>query len=203
MRKSVLLLLWTVAALLVSLRYRVRGEGREHVPAAGAVLLLGNHVSWMDWLLVQIALRRRLLRYMMERAIYEWKALGWMFRLGRTIPVSPKASKQAFKEAVSALNAGEAVAIFPEGGISRHCEIEKFYRGFEIIASQSHRGEIVPFYIDGMCGSRWSYTRKTHAGGRRGLRRPVTVVFGAPMPLASSADTVRDAVMQLKDSIAQ
>ncbi|WP_345986662.1 1-acyl-sn-glycerol-3-phosphate acyltransferase [Sulfurimonas sp. HSL-1656] len=203
MRKWLLRLLWVAAALLISLRYRVRAVGRERVPAAGAVLLLGNHVSWLDWLLVQIALRRRLLRYMMERSIYESPVLRWMFRLGRTIPVSSKASKQAFEEAAAALNAGEAVGIFPEGGISRRCEIEKFYRGFEIIASQSHQGEIVPFYIEGMCGSRLSYTRKTHAGRRWSLRRPVTVVFGAPMPLGSSADTVRGAVMQLKDTIAQ
>jgi len=199
----VLWVLWVLTVLLLSLRYRVEAVGRENVPVSGPLLLLGNHVSWLDWFLVQAALRRRLLRYMMERSIYEWRALHWLFRLGRTIPVSSRASKEAFSEAAAALEAGEAVAIFPEGAISRRCEIEKFYRGFEIIASQSRGGVIVPFYIDGMCGSRWSYTRHDRSAGRHGLRRRVTVRFGAPMPLDSGADAVRGAVMHLKDSIAQ
>ena len=203
MRLGVLYVLWGVAALLLSLRYRVKAVGRDHVPPAGAVLLLGNHVSWLDWLLLQVALRRRLLRYMMERSIYARRGVRWACRLGRTIPVSSKASKEAFAEAVAALDAGEAVALFPEGGITRRCEIEKFYRGFEIIASQSKAGMIVPFYIDGMCGSRLAYSAGKEAGPKGVFRRPVTVCFGAPLPLASRAEAVREAVVQLKESLAQ
>lgn len=202
MRAWVLSLLWAAGALVLSLRYKITGIATEHVPAEGAVLLLGNHVSWLDWMLVQIPLHRRL-RYMMERSIYEWSALNWLFRLGRTIPVSKKASKGAFDEAINALENGDAMVVFPEGGISKSCEIEKFYRGFEIIASKSRAGTIVPFYIDGMCGSRWSYAPKERAVKPSGLRRQVTVVFGPPMPRNSTAETVRDAVIHLKDSIAQ
>jgi len=203
MRLWLLRALWVFAALLLAWRYRITAVGREHVPAEGALLLLGNHVSWLDWLLVQIALRRRMLRFMMERSIYEWRGLKWMFRLGRTIPVSAKASKGAFEAAVSALEAGEAVAIFPEGGITRSCDIEKFYRGFEIIASQSGKGTIIPFYIGGMCGSRWSYAPADFPVAPGGFRRRVTVVFGEPMPSDSRAQEVREAVKQLKDSLAQ
>lgn len=153
-------------------------------------------------MLVQIPLHRRL-RYMMARSIYEWRALNWLFRFSKTIPVSKKASKGAFNEAIKALDNGDAMVVFPEGGISKRCEIEKFYRGFEIIASKSCLETIVPFYIDGMCGSRWSYAPKERAVKPGGFRRHVTVVFGPPMPRNSTAEAVREAVMHLKDSIAQ
>lgn len=202
MRDLILTLLWRLASWVLLLRYKISALGTEHIPPEGAVLLLGNHVSWLDWMLLQIPLKRRL-RYMMARDIYDWKLLNWMFRLGRTIPVSPKASKGAFEAAVTALQNGDALAIFPEGAITRSCEIEKFYRGFEIIASKCPQTAIMPFYIDGMCGSRWSYAPAGRADKRGGLRRRVEIRFGAPMPADSSAETVRLAVIALKDSIAQ
>jgi acyl-[acyl-carrier-protein]-phospholipid O-acyltransferase/long-chain-fatty-acid--[acyl-carrier-protein] ligase len=202
MRAWILRLLWGMGALVLSLRYKITAVGTRRVPDEGALLLLGNHVSWLDWMLVQIPLRRRL-RFMMARSIYEWRALNWMFRLGRTIPVSPKASKGAFDEAITALNNGDAIVIFPEGGITKSGEIEKFYRGFEIIASKSRAGTIVPFYIDGMCGSRWSYAPQDRAVNPTGFRRRVTVVYGRPMPINSTAEAVRKTVMHIKDSSAQ
>ncbi len=199
LREGILALLWTLARLLLALRYRIVGEGTEHVPAEGPVLLLGNHVSWLDWMLVQIPLKRRV-RFMMDREIYEWRSLNWMFRLGQTIPVSPKAAKGAFAEAEKALKSGDVLAVFPEGHITRTCEIEKFYRGFEIIAKQVGEGVIVPFYIDGMCGSRWSYSRRRYVPFRSGLRRRVSVTYGEPLPMQSGAEAVRDAVIRLKET---
>ena len=193
-------LMWFIGGAILMLRYRIVAVGKENVPSEGTVLLLGNHVSWLDWMFVQLPLKRRL-RFVMDKNIYEWKSLHWMFRLGRTIPVSPRASKGAFEAAINALDLGEAVAIFPEGAITRSGEIGKFHRGFEIIAVKSRAVRIVPFYIDGMQGSLWSYTRRT----RRctGLRRRVTIVYGEPMPANSSADSVRSAVLNLKDTLAQ
>ncbi|MEJ2500603.1 MAG: 1-acyl-sn-glycerol-3-phosphate acyltransferase [Campylobacterales bacterium] len=120
MREGILRLLWGMGALVLSLRYKITAVGTEHVPDGGAVLLLGNHVSWLDWMLIQIPLQRRL-RYMMARSIYEWRALNWMFRLSRTIPVSPRASNGAFDDAINALDNGDAIVIFHEGGITNCC----------------------------------------------------------------------------------
>ncbi len=202
MHNRLLALAWRIGAALLSLRYAVVAVGAENVPEKGAVLLLGNHVSWLDWMLVQIPLRRRL-RFLMDRGIYEWKSLHWMFRFGRVIPISPRAAKGAFVAAQKALQSGEAVAIFPEGAITRSCETEKFYRGFEIIAQQVGQGVIVPFYIDGMCGSVWSYSAERYVPRRRGWRRVVTVVYGKPMPIGSDAAAVREAVVALKENFAQ
>jgi acyl-[acyl-carrier-protein]-phospholipid O-acyltransferase / long-chain-fatty-acid--[acyl-carrier-protein] ligase len=195
-------LLWRLGGTVIAVRYKIVTVGTEHVPGEGAVLLLGNHVSWLDWMLVQLPLRRRI-RFMMDRHIYAWKGLNWMFRLGRTIPVSPNAPKSALSEAGRALHEDEAVAIFPEGGITRSCKTEKFYRGFEIIASRSGTGVIVPFYIDGMCGSCWSPAPGHYTEKKALFRRRVTVVYGAPMPRESAADEVRERVMNLKEFLAE
>lgn len=201
LRHFALEFLWTIGEMIIRLRYDIRGIGTEHVPTNGAVLLLGSHVSWIDWILVQLPLRRRL-RFMMERRIYEWRWVNWIFRLGQTIPVSSTASKDAFSAAIDALRAEEALVLFPEGGIAKTVEVEKFHRGFEIIAAKSGQGEIIPFYIGGMGGSRWARAPKTVLSGWR-LRRRIVVRYGKPMPLSSSADAVRQAVIYLKDSIAQ
>lgn len=195
------LLAYVVKAIL-SLRYKVVAVGAELVPMDGPVLLLGNHVSWLDWAFVQLTAARPL-RFMMDKSIYEWKGLHWFFRLGDTIPVSASASKGAVISARSALEHGDAVVIFPEGGISRTCKIEKFYRGFEIIASTMDRGVIIPFYIDGMCGSRWSRSAQRFTPKRSGWRRVVTVTYGRAIPINSTAETVRENVLALKDSIAE
>lgn len=195
-------LLQYVIGAVLALRYKVVAVGAEHVPAEGPVLLLGNHVSWLDWALIQLPLKRPL-RFMIDRTIYEWKWLHWLFRLGGTIPVSPKASKGAIEAAQKVLQNAEAVVIFPEGGITRSCKIEKFYRGFEIIASKIEDGVIVPFYIDGMCGSRWSRSAERFTPRRKGWRRVVTIYYGVPLPKESGADTVRSNVNALKDSIAK
>jgi acyl-[acyl-carrier-protein]-phospholipid O-acyltransferase / long-chain-fatty-acid--[acyl-carrier-protein] ligase len=202
LRHYALEFLWLLAGMLMRVRYKIVCVGAEHVPVHGPVLLLGNHVSWVDWALVPLSLRRHL-RFMMDRRIYEWRWANWLFRLGGAIPVSASASKDAFKEAIGAMEEGASLVIFPEGGITRSGEIEKFYRGFEIIASKSGRGAIIPFYIDGMHGSIWSRTPKRFAAKRTGLRRVVTIVFGSPMPYDSPADTVKGAVIPLKDSIAE
>lgn len=195
-------LLQLAIGVVLSFRYKIIAVGKENVPPDGAVLLLGNHVSWLDWALVQLPLRRPL-RFMMDKAIYEWKFMHWFFRFGKTIPVSPKASKNAIAAARHALKDGDAVVVFPEGGITRTCEIEKFYRGFEIIASQIEEGAIIPFYIDGMCGSRWSESTKKFVPKRTGWRRVVTVCYGKPISLKSGAEHVRSHVIALKDSIAE
>lgn len=194
--------LWLLGSLLVRCRYAVTAEGAEHVPGRGPVLLLGNHVSWMDWILVQLPQKRRL-RFMMERRIYHWKLLHWMFRLGRTIPVSSRASKSAFEAAFTALQGGDALVVFPEGGMTERCEVEAFHRGFERIASRCGSGSIVPFYIHGMCGSRWSRTPGDYPDKGGGVRRHVIIRYGDPLPMNSSTETVREAVIRLKEPFAE
>ncbi len=192
-------LIWALIEMLLSLRYKIIYEGSEQIPKEGAVLMLGNHISWIDWILVQFAVERRI-RFVMERDIYHWKGVHRLWKLGRAIPISERASKDAFKEAREALSKGELLGVYPEGTISRNGETGPFRRGFELIAKGNH-GIITPYFISGIYGSKPFSRSKTWSVPERSLwRRVVRVRYGAPLPLASNADTVRTAVISLKDA---
>jgi len=187
-------LLWLIFEKLLSFRYDIRPIGLHHIPSKEAVLLLGNHISWIDWILVQIGISRRI-GYMMERSIYDMPFIRPIMQLGRVIPVSANASKDAFRSAQKRLQNNEIIGIFPEGSISSTGEIEKFYSGFEIVA-RGMDGVIVPFYIDGMDGSLFSRTSKK----RKWFRRRINIIYGAPLPMDSDSKTVYDAITHLKDN---
>jgi len=120
-----------------------------------------------------------------------------MFRKGETIPLSPRASKDAFKEAHKRLTNGKMVAIYPEGGISRDGELGKFYRGYEMIP-QNYDGVIIPFYIDGVFGSMFS-KHKPHKKKSFFKRRNIKVHFAKPVPKDTDAGELKDIIQQLKD----
>lgn len=187
-------LLWLFFEKLLSLRYDINPIGLHHIPSKGAVLLLGNHISWIDWIVVQIGIPRRI-GYMMERSIYDNPLIRPIVELGRVIPVSARASKDAFRVAQTRLQNNEIIGIFPEGGISATGKIEKFYSGFEIVA-RGIDGVIVPFYIHGMEGSLFSRTSKQ----RTWFRRRVRIIYGAPIPMDSDAKTVYDVITHLKEA---
>ncbi len=187
-------LLWLLFEKLLSVRYDIQPIGLHHIPSKGAVLVLGNHISWIDWILVQIGISRRI-GYMMERSIYDKPFIRPIMQLGRVIPVSANASKDAFRSAQKRLKNNEIIGIFPEGSISSSGEIGKFYSGFEIVA-RGMDGVIVPFYIDGMDGSLFSRTSKK----RMWFRRRINIIYGAPLPMDSDSKTVYDAITHLKDN---
>ncbi len=191
-------LLWLVFEKTLALRYEIVPIGLHNIPADGSVLLLGNHISWIDWILVQIGVERRI-GYMMERAIYEKRFIRPIMKLGGVIPVSSTAAKDAFKSAKIRLQQDKIIAIFPEGSISHDGEIGKLYPGFQIIA-QGSKGVIVPFYIDGIYGSIFSRAKKRHVPMSNLLRRRIRIIYGEPISMDSDAKTVYDAITQLKES---
>jgi acyl-[acyl-carrier-protein]-phospholipid O-acyltransferase/long-chain-fatty-acid--[acyl-carrier-protein] ligase len=179
--------------MLLRVRYNFEFIGLENIPK-GAVLLLGNHVSWIDWIILQIPLQRRI-NYMMDKEIYHWKFAHAIFKKGEAIPVSPKASKDALKEAYNRLKMGRIVAIFPEGEISKDSKLSKFHRGYELI-KKDYDGCIVAFYIEGMAGSIFSRTKKP----KFFKRRKVTLYFSKPLPKDIKADELKEIVEHLKDT---
>ncbi len=191
-------LLWLFFEKILSARYEVIPIGLHHIPTKGSVLLLGNHISWIDWILVQIGVERRI-GYMMERSIYDKGFIRPLMKLGRVIPVSSTAAKDAFRSAKKRLNNDEIIGVFPEGGISHDGELGKIYPGFQIIA-QGVEGVIVPFYIDGMYGSIFSRASKRHVPMSHWLRRRVRIIYGSPLPIDSDAKTLYDAITHLKET---
>jgi len=185
-----------IASLLIAQRYRLRVLGFEHLPREGGVLLLGNHISWLDWALVQIACPRPV-RFVMARAIYERWYLKWFLDFFGVIPVGGSASRSALEAVRKRLNAGEVVCLFPEGTISRSGHLAEFKRGYET-AAEGAAGVIVPFYLRGLWGSSFSRaSRRLRLLRRSGLRRDIVVAFGSPLPIDTPAETLKRRIFDL------
>lgn len=185
-----------IASLVITQRYRVEVIGFERIPQQGGVLLLGNHVSWIDWALLQIASPRPI-RFVMERALYERWYMKWALDSFGVIPIGAAASRDALAEVRASLNAGEVVGLFPEGAISRSGHLGEFKRGYEA-AVQGANGVIVPFYLRGLWGSAFSRSSGRLRSLRRGgIRRNIICAFGQPQPLSLPAEQLKRRVFDL------
>jgi acyl-[acyl-carrier-protein]-phospholipid O-acyltransferase/long-chain-fatty-acid--[acyl-carrier-protein] ligase len=182
--------------------YRIRIVGAENIPTRGAALLVANHVSHVDGFLIGSTMQR-FVRFMLWRPYYESKALGWFFRLLKSIPVGGGSAREtavSIRQAREELAAGHVVCIFPEGAITRTGNILPFKRGFERIA-EGLDVPVIPVHLDGVWGSIFSF-----AGGRffrkwpRRIPFPVTVSFGKPMPSTATAHEARQAIQELAPS---
>ncbi len=187
-----------IAAAVIARKYRLDVVGFEHVPASGGVLMLGNHVSWIDWAILQTACPRQI-RFVMERGIYERWYLKWFFDLFGVVPIARSASRESLESVTRLLDAGEVVCLFPEGTISRTGHLVEFKRGYERAAAQAGPATvIVPFYLRGLWGSWFSRSSERLRLARRdGVRRDIVVTFGAPLPIATPAPAVKQRVFEL------
>jgi acyl-[acyl-carrier-protein]-phospholipid O-acyltransferase / long-chain-fatty-acid--[acyl-carrier-protein] ligase len=186
--------------LITHTLYRLRVSGVEHVPATGAALLVCNHVSYIDWLLVRAAVPRRV-RFLVWAPYAKAYGMRHLLRWTRAIPIDgsagPRAIVQALRQASDALAAGDLVCIFAEGGLSRTGFMLPFHRGFEQIVKRTP-APIIPVCLDHVWGSVFSWR-----GGRilwkfpQELPYPVQVGLGSPMPPTSSAAEVRVAIQKL------
>jgi len=196
-RKHLLNLVWFIADVALSFRYNLVYQNQEKVPHDGAVLLMSNHISWLDWLITPLAVERRTV-FMMERSIYNWPIAHSFFKWGGAIPVSPKAAKDAFKMIKEHVQKHDLVTLFPEGGINRGTELQKFQRGYEV-AVKGSEGVIVPAYLGGMEGSRLSRSTRNFVPKRSLWRRKVTIIYGDPVPISTTAEELQKIVQKLKE----
>jgi 1-acyl-sn-glycerol-3-phosphate acyltransferase len=185
-------LLRFAALLLTRVMYRFRVQGDEHIPTTGAALLVCNHVSFVDPILLMAASPRPI-RFVMDHRIFATPVLGWLFRLARAIPVAPQAEnaqtyERAFDEADRALAEGELVCIFPEGAITRDGKLQPFKAGAMKIL-QSRPVPVVPLALHNLWGS--FFSRRGGAAMSRPLRRGVwsRVGLSAGAPLAPAEVT--------------
>jgi acyl-[acyl-carrier-protein]-phospholipid O-acyltransferase/long-chain-fatty-acid--[acyl-carrier-protein] ligase len=180
--------------------YRVRVHGLENVPASGSALLVSNHVSFIDAIIILAAQRRRI-RFLIWAPFTGVPGLRLFLRLLRVIPIDsragPRAIIESLRTASDALTAGEVVCIFAEGGITHTGFLLPFARGFEQIVKRSPV-PIVPVCVDHVWGSIFSYQ-----GGTVFWKFPkqlpyvVHVNFGTPLPPTSDSFTVRQAIQKL------
>ncbi len=173
-RRYFLMSVWAFFIFFASLRYKFVYYGLENISKDKGVLLLGNHVSWIDWLIIQIPVQKRI-NYLMNKKIYNYKFFNSVLKRVDVIPISPNSFKDAFKNASESLTNSNVVAIFPEGGIAKSDELGEFKNGFSLI-NKPKNCEVVTFFIDGMFGSVFSRNKKNqHTSFFK--RRVVSVEF--------------------------
>lgn len=187
---------WAVMKIASLFRHKYTYVGLENIPKNGAVLLISNHVSWLDWILLQLPLKRHI-NFLMDKDIYYWRGFHSVFKKGKTIPISSKGSKDAFKEASKRLKNAEIVSVFAEGSISKDGKIGKFHKGYELIDT-SYDGVIIPVFIDGVFGSFFS-KYKPEMKKNFFKRREITLYFGVPVSKETKADELKGIITTLKE----
>ncbi|MGB7746434.1 MAG: acyl-[ACP]--phospholipid O-acyltransferase [Verrucomicrobiia bacterium] len=189
-------LLWCATHSL----YRIRIDGRDHIPAKGGALFVCNHVSWMDALLL-IASTDRPVRFLMFKDIYEQPWMKPFARILGVIPISteqrPREMIRSLQTASDAIRNGEVVCIFAEGQITRIGQLLPFQRGMERIMMDVD-APIVPVALDGVLGSPSSFKQGRFVWKLPSrIPHPVTVSFGQPLPAKATAFEARQAVQEL------
>jgi len=189
-------MLLSLGKLIARCVYRVTTRGLENLPEGG-FLLLPNHVTWVDAIVLQVACPRQI-QFIVFEEIYKQPALNWFFRLIKAIPISPRHSRDAVREAAGRIKQGEVVCIFPEGELSRSGILLKLKRGYELIAREAN-APVVPVWLDQLWGSIFSYY-----GGKyfnkipRHIPYPVMVAFGEPLAADKAGiATVRQRMLEL------
>ncbi|HEX8986621.1 MAG TPA: MFS transporter [Rhodocyclaceae bacterium] len=197
-------LLRFIVWLLVHSIYRLRTEGVEHIPEEGPAVLVCNHVSFVDALVITAASRRPI-RFVMDHRIFRWPILSFVFKAGRAIPIAsakddPALLQKAFDDVAQALADGELVAIFPEGAVTANGDIGPFKPGIRQILERTPV-PVVPMALRGLWGS--FFSRKDAAAMtrpfRRGIFSRIELIAAAAVPAANATvERLRDTVAALR-----
>lgn len=189
--------------------YRLRVDGLENFPRRGGVLLISNHVSFVDWLLLMAAADRPV-RILMGTGYYNKPWIKPLARVPRVIPIPPEIRPRevirALRDCGRAIQDGDAVCIFAEGGLTRTGQLQPFRRGFEHMMKSAVTGTnpppaspvIVPAALIGLWGSIFSFE-----GGKFLWKKPpqipraITVRFGQPLSPTATPEEVQAAVEHL------
>ena len=199
--------------VLVRTLYRLRVQGIDHIPDEGPALLVCNHVSYMDALILSASIPRPV-RFVMYYRIFHIPVLSWIFRTARAIPIAgaredPALMQRAFDEIDRALADGDIVGVFPEGALTRDGEIAVFKSGVERILAK-RPVPVIAMALRGMWASMWSRRGARAEGGRldrmrvpRRFRAHVDVVAHEPMDgAAATAGTLEGKVRTLRGDAA-
>ena len=189
--------------VLTHTMYRVTHQGLEHVPERGGAIIVCNHVSFVDALLLAGAVRRPI-RFIMHKAIYDIPVLNFIFRAGGAIPIiarkeNPIAFERSFQQIQEGLQNGDLLCIFPEGKLTTDGEIDVFKPGIERILAGTPV-PVIPMALRGLWGSWFS-----PEGGGAFAKRPkrfwseVEICGGERVdPRAATAESLQQLVARLR-----
>ena len=184
--------------LLLGLLYKKRVLGLENLPEQGGAIVLSNHVSWIDGILILWMLPRNV-RFVVDGANFGGPIMRYLASAFDTILMmpNPKSIGRSLREARQGLIDGEVIGIFPEGTLSRTGQLQAFKPGVKKILKKTDAA-VVPMYMDGMWGSLFSFS-----GGKfffkwpQCFRRQLTLHIGPPLKADVSIDQMRSAVAEL------
>ena len=194
-------LIWALSHTM----YRVTHEGLETIPDEGAAVVVCNHVSYVDALLLAGAVRRPI-RFVVFQPIYEIPVLNFVFRTGRAIPIAGKsldaeAYEAAFRTIREGLNDGDLLCIFPEGKLTTDGDIGPFRPGIERIVAETPV-PVFPMALRGLWGSFFSCKEGFFRNTGRFWSRVQVVSGNQVAPAGVTAEALRDRVASLRGEFA-
>jgi 1-acyl-sn-glycerol-3-phosphate acyltransferase len=195
-------LLRFLCQVVVNVLYRLKIIGRENIPVKGPAVLVCNHVSFVDWLIIACACQRPV-RFVMHYRYLKTPFTGRIFKNAKVIPISgerenPGILKAAFTKIADLLDKGEIVCIFPEGTITRDGNMGPFRRGIERIVKRTPV-PVIPMALKGMWGSFFSkkHGKPMSRPFRRIWSRLSLIIGDAVHPGDVSAEGLRQCIGQL------
>jgi 1-acyl-sn-glycerol-3-phosphate acyltransferase len=187
--------------------YRVKHQGFENIPDEGAAVVVCNHVSYMDALILAGACKRPM-RFVIDKEIFNKPALNWFFRLAKTISIASQKSdpdmyQTALKRVSEELKNGQVVCIFPEGKLTKDGEVDTFRKGIEAII-KTDPVPVIPMALQGLWGSFFSHKDGTALSTLpyRFWSRVNIIVSEAWAPEQANAQALEEKVKELRGSSA-
>jgi 1-acyl-sn-glycerol-3-phosphate acyltransferase len=190
--------------LLIHSVYRLKKEGLQHIPEEGPAVIVCNHVSFVDALVIAAACPRPI-RFVMDHQIFKLPIINFVFREGRAIPIAsakedPALLEKAYEEVAKALEAGDLVGIFPEGRITDTGEMYPFKKGITRIVERTPV-PVLPMALKGLWGS--FFSRKDGPAMTRPFRRGLLSKIGlavapAVTPAAATPEALQEIVANLR-----
>lgn len=184
--------------ILLGILYRREIVGLENLPKEGGCVVVSNHISWLDGILILWMLPRNV-RFVVDGANFKSRILQYFASAFDTILMmpSPKSIARALKTAREALLASEVVGIFPEGTITRTGQLQTFKPGIQKILKGTE-APIVPMWLEGMWGSIFSFSEGKFFFKRpKNLRRQLTLHIGPAMETDTPLEQIRSCVQKL------
>lgn len=185
--------------------YRLKVRGDEHLPTDGAAILVCNHVSFIDAVILGVCSPRPMV-FLMDHRIFKTPGIGWFFRAVKAIPIAPQkedpqAYEQAFERARQVLRDGDLLCLFPEGAITKDGSMQPFKAGImKILASDPV--PVIPAALHNLWGSTFSRIDGAAMARplRRGLFNRIGLVVGEPMaPEVVTPEALQVRVQSLLD----
>lgn len=186
-------LLQSLDVVFSRIYHRLEVHSPSHLPRHGPVILVSNHISGLDPVLIQ-SVSRRIIRWMMAKEFYDLKAMNWIFRTIEAIPVARSGrDMSATRAGLRVLKRGEVLGVFPEGRIELQRALMPFQTGVALMAIHSG-APVYPVYLDG--------TQRENPSMLKAYLKPnrAVVAFGPPVEF-DRGDTEKETLIAATEKI--